>query len=289
MVIFVPMKRERIIIFLSIVAAIFVAPQLLPYLIGGIVLPVGAYLIYGIVVLVNAALYWVNRAFLIDRYIVRGKMWLFLVWNFVLISIGLAIQYFAIVFLEPRMDGIDFNEILNLSARISQGTLAFCMELLVIVLALAVAFSDQWRRAAFRFNESQKDIDRLQGQVDSLKKQQRKAPEADSLTVKVDLVMTRVVFDDILYVKSDGDYVVIHKADGKKLMTLSTLKALEKQLPFDRFCRTHRSYLVNADRIQGMKEGKILVGADTVPLSDSCKPAFFEMLSHKSIVLKTNA
>lgn len=32
------------------------------------------------------------------------------------------------------------------------------------------------------------------------------------------------------------DYIVIHKIDEKKpLMTLMTLKALEKQLPYDRF------------------------------------------------------
>ena len=106
------------------------------------------------------------------------------------------------------------------------------------------------------------------------------APAADSISVKVDLMMTKVPLDDILYVKADGDYIVIHKADGKTLMTLMTLKALEKQLPFDRFCRTHRSWIVNVDKARGIRDGKILVGDAVIPLSDSCKAAFFELLSH---------
>ena len=99
-------------------------------------------------------------------------------------------------------------------------------------------------------------------------------------------MMTKVPLDDILYVKADGDYIVIHKADGKTLMTLMTLKSLEKQLPFDRFCRTHRSWIVNVDKARGIRDGKILVGDAVIPLSDSCKAAFFELLSHKSILLK---
>ena len=56
-------------------------------------------------------------------------------------------------------------------------------------------------------------------------------------------MMTKVPLDDILYVKADGDYIVIHKADGKTLMTLMTLKSLEKQLPFDRFCVEVAQYM----------------------------------------------
>jgi DNA-binding LytR/AlgR family response regulator len=99
-------------------------------------------------------------------------------------------------------------------------------------------------------------------------------------------MMTKVPLDDILYVKADGDYIVIHKADGKTLMTLMTLKSLEKQLPYDRFCRTHRSWIVNVDKVHGIRDGKLLVDGNVIPLSDTCKAAFFELLSHKSIFLK---
>ena len=47
----------------------------------------------------------------------------------------------------------------------------------------------------------------------------------------------------------------------------------------------HGALAVNAD--EGADEdGKILVADAVIPLSDSCKATFFELLSHKSIFLK---
>ena len=189
-------------------------------------------------------------------------------------------------------EGITVSSILDMGTVVSQRVFVPVLGFLMVLIALAVALSDEWRLAAFKYREAQqrnerlgRDIDSLKGQVDALRRREA-APAADSISVKVDLMMTKVPLDDILYVKADGDYFVIHKADGKTLMTLMTLKSLEKQLPFDRFCRTHRSWIVNVDKARGIRDGKILVGDAVIPLSDSCKAAFFELLSHKSIFLK---
>ena len=151
--------------------------------------------------------------------------------------------------------------------------------------------SDEWRVAAFRYNEAEKknrtlarDVADLRGQVDALK---RPAPEQqDSISVKIDLMKRRLPLDDILYVQSDGDYIVIHLSDGSAPMVLMTLKSLERQLPFDRFCRIHRSYRVNVDKVGGLKGGKVSVAGNQLPLSDSCKARFLEILSHKSLVFR---
>ena len=94
----------------------------------------------------------------------------------------------------------------------------------------------------------------------------------------------------VIPVKAPGQEIV--KTDSSSLMTLMTLKSLERQLPFDRFCRVHLSWIVNVDKVSGIKSGKLLVGAPSspvvvaIPLSDSCKASFFELLSHRSIVLR---
>ena len=287
------MSRKRFILFLGILLALLVVPNLLPYLLGGIVMPWWSFVLYAFIVLVYACLYLAHRCWLIDKYLVRGRKWAFLGWSVLLILLSIAILTAAVEFtgLIPIPDGdMSVSEFLGFGVMVAQRTLLAVLAIVTVLIALAVALSDEWRMAAFKYSEAEngrralaRDVDALKEQVESMRRPDA-APEF--ITVKVDLVKTPVRLDDILYVKSDGDYIVIHKTDGAKLMVLMTLKALEKQLPYDRFCRIHRSWLVAIDKVRGLKGGKVLIGDEELPLSDSCKPAFFELLSHRSIELK---
>ena len=287
------MSRERKLIFLGVVGALLIVPSILPYLIGGVVLPWWALALYAGLVLVNASVYLVFRCVLIDRFLIPGRKWAFLGWALLVLAVASLVQISALGGSEKaRIDGeITVGDFLGFGVVLSQKTMAVMLALFTALLALGVSLSDQWRRAAFRYHQAERDNQALTRNLDELKDRvealQRPAAQPESISVKIDLVMTQIRLEDILFIKSDGDYIVLHLSDGRAPMVLMTLKAMEKQLPFDRFCRIHRSYLVNLSKVRGMKGGKILVGQEALPLSDSCKAAFFELLSHKSIVLKT--
>ena len=286
------MTRKRFVLFLGILLTLLVVPTSLPYILGGLVMPWWSFALYAFIVLVYAGLYLAHRDWLIDKYLIQGRKWAFLGWSILLILFTIIVLSAVVEFsgLIPMEGGVSVSEYLGIGVMISQRVLIAILSIFTVLLALAVALSDEWRRAAFKYNEAEKnrralaqDVDALKEQVDAIR---RSETTPDSITVKVDLVKTPVRLDDILYVRSDGDYIIFYKTNGEKLMVLMTLKTLEKQLPFDRFCRIHRSYMVAIDKIQGLKGGKILVGDEQLPLSDSCKPAFFELLSHKSIELR---
>ena len=83
------------------------------------------------------------------------------------------------------------------------------LQLVTILVALAVALSDEWRLAALRYHEAEKrnralvkDVQDLKGQVDSLKRPVR---QQDTISVKIDLMKKQLRLDDILFVQSDGD------------------------------------------------------------------------------------
>ena len=288
------MPRKRLTIFLCVLLALLIMPTTLPYILGHLILPWWAFVFYAIIILVNAGIYLIQRCVLIDRFFVKGKIGIYVLLSLAVFIVGLGLQYLthSITGRFEIEGGVTVNEYLGINTQISQLTLMSVLQLVTTFIALAVALSDEWRLAAFRYNEAEKtnrslerDVERLQGQVEAMRDSELKI---ESISVKVDLMKRQLKLDDILYVKSDGDYIVFHLSDGEAPMVLMTLKALEKQLPFGQFCRIHRSYLVNADKVDGLKGGKVLVAGESLPLSDSCKAAFFELLSHKSISLHTN-
>lgn len=62
----------------------------------------------------------------------------------------------------------------------------------------------------------------------------------------------RVTFlrvEDIDWIEAEGDYVRLH-AGGSRHLVRDTMKRLEEQLDPSRFVRTHRSTIVNLDRIK---------------------------------------
>jgi hypothetical protein len=84
--------------------------------------------------------------------------------------------------------------------------------------------------------------------------------------------LVRVPINDILAITSAGNYVEFVLRDGRKPMMRKPLSALEAELAADGFVRTHRSWLVNAMQVTGLKpEGsgdyEVEIGSVNVPLS----------------------
>jgi len=57
----------------------------------------------------------------------------------------------------------------------------------------------------------------------------------------------------VAYVKSDGPYAELHTADGSKHLIRESMKALENQLDPSRFCRIHRSTIINLDFVESVE------------------------------------
>lgn len=79
----------------------------------------------------------------------------------------------------------------------------------------------------------------------------------------------RIEVSDILYFEAMQNYVNMQTKD-KKYVFDSTLKELEKKLP-SCFCKTHRSYIVNLDRVESFEEGCVSAGGTYVPVSRTFK------------------
>lgn len=84
--------------------------------------------------------------------------------------------------------------------------------------------------------------------------------------------LVRAPLGEILAVRSAGNYVEFWLGDGRRPLMRSPLSAIEARLASQGFVRTHRSWLVNAARVTGLRpEGSgdyaVELGAVEVPLS----------------------
>jgi DNA-binding LytR/AlgR family response regulator len=88
----------------------------------------------------------------------------------------------------------------------------------------------------------------------------------DHFYVKVDNILKRVDFRDIVYIEGMENYVAIHTVNGR-LITLMTMKSMEENLPKKDFLRVHKTYIISRAKVQAIIGNEIDMGISKVPLS----------------------
>ncbi len=96
--------------------------------------------------------------------------------------------------------------------------------------------------------------------------------------VKVEYSTIRVNLNDILYVEGLKDYVKIY-TEGKLILTKTTMKNILEKLPSESFFRVHKSYIVSIDRIEMIENSRIVIGNQRIPIGESYRTSFFNMIN----------
>lgn len=102
----------------------------------------------------------------------------------------------------------------------------------------------------------------------------------DYFFVYVEYVQVKVSIPAIVYIEGMKDYVKIYLENTTKpVITKISLKAIQEKLAGFRFARTHKSYIVAADKVTAVKRDLVCLGALELPLSESYKAAVGDMLT----------
>ncbi|MFT4576760.1 MAG: DNA-binding LytR/AlgR family response regulator [Polaribacter sp.] len=86
----------------------------------------------------------------------------------------------------------------------------------------------------------------------------------------------KISFSEILYVESIKDYIRIHLHD-KTIVTKDKISEFEQKLSSN-FLRTHRSYIVNSDKITAYTVNDVEIGEIEIPIGISYKKQLLEKL-----------
>lgn len=133
-----------------------------------------------------------------------------------------------------------------------------------------------------------KAYDRLESKQPARTEENSTQPTANGLVndfifVKTEFHLEKVKFSDILFIEGMGDYLLIQTTTGR-IMTLQNFKKIEETLPMQFFCRVHKSYIVALDKILKIERNRIYIGQKIIPISDTYKKTFFDMLEGKKLI-----
>ncbi len=106
--------------------------------------------------------------------------------------------------------------------------------------------------------------------------------QVNSFFVNSEYSLIKVYANDILYIEGMKDYIKIYLlSQPKALITRMSFKMIEEKLPQVGFFRVHKSYLVNIDRINSIRNNFVFINKQAIPFSEKVKDELYELLNIK--------
>ncbi len=97
--------------------------------------------------------------------------------------------------------------------------------------------------------------------------------------LKVDRDMKKVFINDIEYIESWKDYVMVFLNDGKSFLVKQSITAMENLLSEHKFLRIHRSYIVSLNKITAYNGLSVHLGKQEIPIGRLYKQSVMERLA----------
>ena len=122
---------------------------------------------------------------------------------------------------------------------------------------------------------------RLNRAISRMKKRERRY-----MTISIRGGAQKLDIDKIDYVESQGHSLIFHAGDEEYLSS-GTMREIEEKLDGHGFYRCNKGYLVNLDRVDGVRDGCAMVNGTALSISRSRRSDFMEALTdHVGEVMK---
>lgn len=114
-----------------------------------------------------------------------------------------------------------------------------------------------------------KSVNKASEQIKLLKSKNNYSTD-DFIMLKSEHRIYKVNFANILYIEGLKEYVIFHLKQGKKIITLKSMKNLEEILP-DNFMRIHRSYIINKHEVVSLYGNMVEIGDKKIDIGKTYK------------------
>lgn len=101
----------------------------------------------------------------------------------------------------------------------------------------------------------------------------------DAFFVKQNNLLRKIPIDEVLWIKTEGNYSLIHTTTKKYILKLSLKKVLE-QLPVAYFIQIQRAYIIALSKIEDIdtSTSEVIINKERLPLGRNYKEGLFSRL-----------
>ena len=194
--------------------------------------------------------YYFNHI-LIPRYLLLGDYWQFCkyaIYSLIFALYAQAIIFFLSLLLFSNYQARHLN---------SLGIDLFTLGLATIIVILVNAFY----QSVIQLQQQKKTIKSLTNEL--------RLSERPTITIRANRKNYHIPLQELNIIESRGDYVQLH-TDSRTITTKERINNLEHKLP-GQFIRTHRSFIVNKNKVYSFSKTAISIGGREVPISRTYK------------------
>jgi two-component system, LytTR family, response regulator LytT len=101
----------------------------------------------------------------------------------------------------------------------------------------------------------------------------------DAIFIKKDCYFKKVKLADVVFIRSDGNYLEIVANDRVKHLIRSTFNDFFNGLSTDKFYRIHKSYAINLEYVTAFSNATVFLQEYELPISKSRKEEFMKNIS----------
>jgi two-component system, LytTR family, response regulator len=143
--------------------------------------------------------------------------------------------------------------------------------LIVFVSSFPAYAIDSFKFEALHFIKKPISERELYTAIDRAKNRMRNISKSEDYIIikKGHSDFVKIIYNNILFIEADNDYVQIITKD-KTIRTHCTLKKILKELPKN-FIKTHRSYIINKKYASTLSSSSIRISEYTIPISRAYK------------------
>jgi DNA-binding LytR/AlgR family response regulator len=123
--------------------------------------------------------------------------------------------------------------------------------------------------------------------LDYFSRNNQQSEQNNFIFVNADYTLLKIELDHITYIEGLKDYIKIYLADTPKpIITRLSIKSMQENLPYGKFVRTHKSFIVAIDKIISIRKNWIRIGTVDIPVSEHYRNDLHSIIDKKSLIFK---